>query len=96
MLFFTLATMQFGIAIGVRARPGTWTNPFLLAGVATAFLLQLAAIYLPFLRDLLGTAPLSATEVAVGSALSLVGYAATRYVRAVHPGRALRRRPAPR
>ena len=84
ILFFTLATMPFSIAIGVRARPGTWANPFLLAGVAVAFLLQLAALYLPLLRDLLETAALSATEVAVICTLSVLGYAAARIVRAIH------------
>src|SRR5436305_13643773 len=55
MVFFTLATMQFGIALGVRARPGTLRNPFLLVAVATSFLLQLASLYLPALRHLLDT-----------------------------------------
>jgi P-type Ca2+ transporter type 2C len=80
-VFLTLGMMQFGIALGVRAQPGTWTNPFLLIAVAIAFALQLAGLYVPALRDLLETQPLTATEVAAITALSAVGYLAARRVR---------------
>jgi len=78
LLFFTLGTMQFGIALGVRAKPGTWENPFLLAGVAGAFLLQLAGIYLPLLRELLETKPLTFAEVATICGLAVAAYVAAR------------------
>lgn len=81
MVFLALASMQFGIALGVRARPGTWTNPFLLTSIAAVFVLQLAALYLPLLQDLLHTEPLSGLQAAAGVAVSVLGYAAARYVR---------------
>jgi Ca2+-transporting ATPase len=78
MLFVALGATQLGIAVGVRARPGTWANPFLLWAVAAAFALQVAALYLPPLPTLLGTTGLSPTDVATVSATSLVGYLAAR------------------
>lgn len=78
MVFFALGTMQFGIALGVRARPGTWGNPFLLLAVAGAFALQLAALYAGPLRELLHTEALSPAEVGGLCALSTIGYFAAR------------------
>jgi Ca2+-transporting ATPase len=83
--FFALGTTQLTVALGSRARPGTWTNPFLLVAVAGAFGLQLAAIYLPFLRDLLGTQALTLLDVLVVTAAATLGYAAIRLDRIVHP-----------
>jgi Ca2+-transporting ATPase len=82
MLFLALGTMQFGIALGVRAQPASWTNPLLLLAVATSFGLQLAGLYLPALQDLLDTQPLTAVEVVAVCALSVVGYLAARLARA--------------
>jgi Ca2+-transporting ATPase len=76
-----LASRQFGIALGVRARPDTMRNPFLLVAVAAAFVLQLAALYLPVLQQLLKTEPLTAAEVAVTCSLSAAGYVVTRLTR---------------
>src|SRR5947209_9467860 len=55
MAFFALGATQLAVALGSRARPGTRANPMLLAAVAGALLLQFAGLYLPPLRDLLGT-----------------------------------------
>ena len=82
MLFLALGTMQFGIALGVRAQPGTVTNPFLLLAVASAFVLQLAGLYVPWLQDLLDTQALTAAEVTGICALSVIGYLAARLARA--------------
>jgi Ca2+-transporting ATPase len=81
MLFLALATAQFGVALGVRARPGTWTNPFLLVAVAAALVLQLAGLYLPPLQSLLDTESLSAGQVAAVSLVAVASYLATRLVR---------------
>ena len=62
----------------MRARPGSWQNPFLLAAVPAAVGLQLLALYLPPLQHLLGTEPLSATELTTVCALSIFGYLAAR------------------
>ena len=80
MLFLALGMAQFGVALGVRARPDTWQNPFLLAAVAGAFVLQLAGIYTPQLRELLGTELLRPAETVAVTALALGGYIAARAV----------------
>jgi Ca2+-transporting ATPase len=95
MAFFTLGATQLAAAIGSRARPGTRANPLLLIAVAAALLLQLAGIYLPPLRELLGTQPLAAADLAIVCALATLGYAAIRLDRILHPGRAAHRHPQP-
>jgi Ca2+-transporting ATPase len=87
MAFFALGTTQLAVALGSRARPGTLANPMLPAAVAAALTLQLAGLYLPFLRDLLHTQPLTLTDLAVVFALSTLGYAAVRLDRLLHPPR---------
>ena len=69
------------------------------AAIAASLALQLAGLYLPFLRDLLHTQPLPATDLLIVCALSSLGYAAVRLDRIVHrdkPSTATghRRRPA--
>ncbi|HVQ93500.1 MAG TPA: cation transporting ATPase C-terminal domain-containing protein, partial [Mycobacteriales bacterium] len=80
-------TTQLAAALGSRARPGTWTNPLLLAAVAAALLLQLAGIYLPPLRELLSTQPLAVADLAIVCALATLGYAAIRLDRILHPSK---------
>jgi Ca2+-transporting ATPase len=59
----------------------------LLVAVASALALQAAGLYLPPLRELLGTRPLTVADLAITSALSAFGYAAVRLDRILHPGR---------
>jgi Ca2+-transporting ATPase len=87
MAFFALGATQLAAALGSRARPGTRSNPLLPLAVAGALALQLAALYLPVLRDLLGTAPLSVLDLLVIAGLSTLGYVAIRLDRVVHPDR---------
>jgi P-type Ca2+ transporter type 2C len=87
MAFFTLGAAQLGAAVGSRSRPGTGANPMLLVAVASALVLQLAGLYLPPLRELLGTRPLTGADLAIVIALSTLGYAAVRLDRVLHPGR---------
>jgi Ca2+-transporting ATPase len=84
MAFFALGATQLAVAAGSRVRPGTLANPSLLAAIAGALLLQFAGLYLPLLRELLKTQPLSATDLLVVCALSTLGYAAVRLDRLVH------------
>ena len=96
MAFFALGTTQLAVALGSRARPGTLANPALLWAVAGALGLQFAALYLPFLNDLLKTQPLTGLDLLVVCALSTLGYAAIRLDRVVHRDgrwRPRRRRP---
>ncbi len=85
MAFFALGATQLGVALGSRTRPGTLANPMLLFAVAGAFVLQLAALYAPPLRQLLGTQPLAAGDLLIVTALSVLGYAAARLDRILHP-----------
>jgi Ca2+-transporting ATPase len=78
MLFLALGATQLGVALGARARPGTWLNPFLLVAVVVAFALQVSAVYLAPLQQLLGTVAVSAPEVGAIAMASAVGYLAAR------------------
>ncbi|MEU4498938.1 cation-translocating P-type ATPase C-terminal domain-containing protein [Streptomyces sp. NPDC023998] len=75
MMFLILGATQLGVALGSRARPGSLTNPFLLVAVGAALSLQVAGVYLPALRDLLGTEPLPLADLAFACALSGLGHA---------------------
>ncbi|WP_308163959.1 cation-translocating P-type ATPase [Nonomuraea sediminis] len=84
MAFFALGAAQLGVGLGSRARPRTLANPMLLLAIGGALLLQLAALYLPPLRELLGTQPLALGDLLIVLALSVLGYAAVRLDRILH------------
>jgi P-type Ca2+ transporter type 2C len=99
MAFLALGTTQLTLAAGSRVRPGTLANPALPAAIAAALALQFAGLYLPFLRDLLHTQPLPATDLLIVCALSSLGYAAVRLDRVLHrdkPSATAGHRPASR
>ncbi|MEU7905691.1 cation-translocating P-type ATPase [Actinoplanes sp. NPDC049118] len=85
LTFLALGVTQLAVALGSRARPGTRANPMLFAAVGAALLLQLAAIYAPPLRELLGTQPIAITDLLIVTAASTLGYAAIRLDRRMHP-----------
>ncbi|MCA2229923.1 cation-translocating P-type ATPase [Nonomuraea aurantiaca] len=87
MAFFALGATQLGVALGSRTRPGSLANPMLLFAVAGAFVLQLAGLYMPPLRELLGTEPLPLGDLLIVTALSTLGYAAVRLDRILHRSR---------
>lgn len=76
MAFFALGATQLAVGLASRARPGTRSNPLLPLAIAGALCLQLAGLYVPLLRDLLDTRPLSLLELTVVCALSVLGYVA--------------------
>jgi len=78
MLFLALASTQLGVALGVRSRPRTWENPFLLLATASAFCLQVLALHVPALQQLLRTSALTLPQLAAVSAVSTVGFVAVR------------------
>jgi Ca2+-transporting ATPase len=86
LTFFALGATQLGVALGSRARPGSRANPMLLLAVAGALLLQLAGLYVPLLRQLLGTQPPSLADMIIVAGVSTLGYAAIRLDRVLHPG----------
>ncbi|HLS78806.1 MAG TPA: cation-transporting P-type ATPase [Nocardia sp.] len=85
MAFFALGATQLAVALGSRSRQGSLANPSLLVAVGGAFALQLAALYLPPLRELLGTEPLAVSDLLLVTALSVSGYVAARLDRIIHP-----------
>lgn len=85
MAFLALGMTQLGVALGSRTRVRSLANPMLLVAVAGALLLQLAGLYLPLLRELLGTEPLTAGDLLIVSAVSVFGYVAARLDRILHP-----------
>ncbi|EPJ40580.1 putative calcium-transporting ATPase [Streptomyces afghaniensis 772] len=87
MMFLVLGATQLGVALGSRARPGTLANPFLLVAVGVALSLQAAGVYLPPLRDLLGTEPLPLTDLAIACVLSGLGHVVMRLQARLRPER---------
>ncbi|MEV0304323.1 cation-translocating P-type ATPase [Streptomyces prasinus] len=87
MIFLVLGATQLGVALGSRARPGSLTNPFLLIAVGTALSLQAAGVYLPPLQGLLGTEPLSPTDLVIACALSGLGHVVMRLQTGFRPER---------
>ncbi|WP_280461316.1 cation-translocating P-type ATPase [Nocardia carnea] len=85
MAFLALGMTQLGVALGSRTRVRSLANPMLLVAVAGALLMQFAGLYLPVLRELLGTEPLAADDLLIVSTLSVLGYAAARLDRLLHP-----------
>ncbi len=76
MAFATLALFQLFNAFNVRSattsifRLGFLSNPYVLAGVGLSFLLQVAAIHLPFMQRIFETRALSLAEWALVFAVS--------------------------
>ncbi|MEU4652306.1 cation-translocating P-type ATPase [Nocardia fluminea] len=90
MVFFTLGAIQLGVALGSRTRIRSLANPMLLVAVATAVALQLAGLYVPALREVLGTEPLSGFELLIAGSVSILGYVVVRLDRVIHPSAAAR------
>ena len=86
MTFFALGATQLAVALGSRARPRSWANPMLLVAVTGALILQMAGIYFPPLRELLGTQPLALSDLLIVGAAASVGYVAIRLDRILPPG----------
>lgn len=78
MVFTTLCIAQMGHALAVRSNDkltielNPFSNPYLLGAVLTTLLLQLALLYVPFLRDFFGTEELTLTELLICVGFSTV------------------------
>jgi Ca2+-transporting ATPase len=76
MVFTTLCLAQMGHALAVRSNNrlvielNPFTNPYLLWAVLVTTALQLALVYVPFLRDFFGTHFLSLQELGICFAFS--------------------------
>jgi Ca2+-transporting ATPase len=81
MMFTTLAFTQIGHALGLRAageKPlaNLRQNPALVGVTVLTILLQLAAVYVPFLERFFQVVPLSATDFGICATLGLVVWGA--------------------
>jgi Ca2+-transporting ATPase len=81
MLFTTLTLSQMGHALAVRSsdslfKVGLFSNRALLGAVLLTFLLQMAVVYVPFVRNLFKTDPLSLGELLLSLGLSTVVFLA--------------------
>lgn len=80
MVFVTLAFSRMSLALGMRSNLdslfniGLGSNKPILGAVALTFILQLAVVYIPWLRSLFQTQPLSTRDLVVSLAISTVGF----------------------
>jgi Ca2+-transporting ATPase len=76
VVFTTLAFSQMAHVLAIRStreslfRIGVLSNPMLAAAVGVTILLQLALLYVPWLRGVFSTVPLSAGDVAMCAAVA--------------------------
>ena len=84
MIFASLAFTQIGHSLGLRAsgRPALSfrSNPAMAALTLATLVLQLAAIYLPFMEHFFDLTPLSLTDLGIAFAMGVLTWAA-------HPAR---------
>ncbi|MFE5332801.1 cation-translocating P-type ATPase [Embleya sp. NPDC056575] len=78
LLFLTLLGAQLGVVTGLRTRLLTRANPFLPITVLASAALGLAGVYVPMLRDLLGTDALPAGDLLIPLAGAVLGFLAAR------------------
>jgi Ca2+-transporting ATPase len=78
MVFLALTCLQLGVAVGIRPVQLTRANPLLPLAVGGSFLLALAGVYVPVLRDLLGTTALSAPDLVLAVGTGALGWLAAR------------------
>ncbi|MFI5911888.1 cation-translocating P-type ATPase [Dactylosporangium sp. NPDC051541] len=72
MLFTVLGLAQLGVALAVRSRGARTHNWGLDLAVALSLALQLGALWVPWLRDLLGTEPLNLWQLAAAAGFAAV------------------------
>ncbi|OLO35079.1 ATPase [Streptomyces sp. MNU77] len=82
VLFLALLAAQLGVVLGLRERPMTLDNPFLLASVLASALLAAAALYFPPLGTVLDTEPLGWRAAGLATACAPAGFLAARFARA--------------
>lgn len=83
MMFTTLAFTQIGHALGLRASTKSalaalTENPTMIGVTAATVLLQIAAVYVPFLDRFFGVVPLSPLDLGICVGLGVVVWVATR------------------
>ncbi len=78
MVFTTLVLAQMGNAMAIRSntdsvfKMGLFSNRLMVIAITVTFVLQLVLIYVPLMQRFFGTKPLSARDLAVALAASLI------------------------
>ena len=83
MLFVALTSLQLGVAIGLRPRLLIRENVLLPAAVAGSLLCAIAGVYVPVLRELLGTVALPLADLSIAVGVGAIGWIAIRIDRAI-------------
>lgn len=78
MMFLTLTALQLGVVLGLRTSAWSRANPALPIAVVVSVGLVLAGVYLPMLRDLLGTTTLGWEDSLLSIGLGVLGWIAVR------------------
>jgi Ca2+-transporting ATPase len=78
MVFTTLALLQLGNALAVRSDRTRHGNPWLARAVVLGVAAQLAAVYVPGLRELFDATPLTGLQLLVAVAASTTVYVVVR------------------
>lgn len=100
MIFTTLVLSQTAMALTSRGervplhRMGLLSNRSMLGAVVLTVLLQLAVIYVPFMQEIFSTMPLTAQDLLLALALSLVALVVAEVYKIIvyrrtHPARAV-------
>jgi Ca2+-transporting ATPase len=76
--FVVMVSLQLGLAVGLRSTLLTRANPFLPLAVTGSLVLALLGLYVPMLRDLLGTVALPPGQAVLAVAIGAVGWLAIR------------------
>jgi len=97
IIFTTLTLGQMGNVLALRSETdsifsiGFFSNRKLIGAVLLTILLQMAAIYLPFMQDIFKTQPLSLLELAFCFGMSILvffGVEAIKWIRRLQSARA--------
>lgn len=74
MAFTTLVLLELGVVQIIRSQYNTrfFSNPLMVAAIATSFILQLFIVYTPFLQKVFKTVPLSTWDWGVIAAITVV------------------------
>lgn len=78
MLFVALTSLQLGVAIGLRPRLLIRENALLPLAVAGSLIAAIAGLYVPVLRELLGTVALPLADLSIAVGVGAIGWLAIR------------------
>ena len=78
MVFLSLTSLQLGVALGLRSRLFTRKNLSMPFAIVLSLALAIAGLYIPILREVLGTEPLTWFEALICVVIGIVGWTVAR------------------